>query len=212
MSLILVTGGANSGKSMFAEEKTISFYNNWIKSSELLSVELKELEAIKMIYVATSIDTDGEMHEKIKLHRMRRGENWKTIEKYKGFINFRQTLIDNGLNIDGNSKLPVVLLDCLTNLITNLMFDDKYDFDNLIEEQKTFLFNKIEKEIEYFIDESLNMFDNIVIVTNELGLGIVPATPLGRLFREIAGKINQKVAKKADEVYFVVSGIEMKIK
>ena len=55
-------------------------------------------------------------------------------------------------------------------------------------------------------------FENIVVVSNELGMGIVPAYPLGRYFREIAGKMNQMVAEKADEVYFVVSGISIKIK
>ena len=65
------------------------------------------------------------------------------------------------------------------------------------------------------MDELLNItnqFENTVIVSNELGLGLVPSYPLGRYFREIAGKMNQAVAKRADEVYFVVSGIPMKIK
>ena len=65
------------------------------------------------------------------------------------------------------------------------------------------------------MDELLNItnqFENTVIVSNELGLGLVPSYPLGRYFREIAGKMNQVVAEKADEVYFVVSGIPMKIK
>ena len=55
-------------------------------------------------------------------------------------------------------------------------------------------------------------FENVVVVSNELGMGIVPAYPLGRYFREIAGKMNQMVAEKADKVYFVVSGISIKIK
>jgi len=58
----------------------------------------------------------------------------------------------------------------------------------------------------------INRFENTVIVSNELGMGIVPSYPLGRYFREIAGKMNQKIAEIADEVYFVVSGIPMKIK
>ena len=69
--------------------------------------------------------------------------------------------------------------------------------------------------MENSVDELLNItnqFENTVIVSNELGMGLVPSYPLGRYFREIAGKMNQIVAEKADEVYFVVSGIPMKIK
>ena len=69
--------------------------------------------------------------------------------------------------------------------------------------------------MENTVNELLNItsqFENTIIVSNELGLGLVPSYPLGRYFREIAGKMNQTVAKRADEVYFVVSGIPMKIK
>lgn len=212
MGLILVTGGANSGKSLFAEEKAREIYKEWLNFYESVSYGMIDIQSKKIIYVATSIVTDDEMLEKVKIHRSRRSNKWETIEKYKDFINFRQSLVSQGIKIDRNNKLPVVLLDCLTNMVTNIMFDEEYDFDNLDKEKKSILFEKIEKEIEYFIDESLALFKNVVIVTNELGLGIVPSTPLGRLFREIAGKINQKVAKKADEVYFVISGIEVKVK
>jgi len=69
--------------------------------------------------------------------------------------------------------------------------------------------------VENTVNELLNItnqFENTVIVSNEVGMGLVPSYPLGRYFREIAGKMNQSVAEKADEVYFVVSGIPMKIK
>jgi len=69
----------------------------------------------------------------------------------------------------------------------------------------------VEKEVLDLLKTTKN-FENVVVVSNELGMGIVPAYPLGRYFREIAGKMNQMVAEKADEVYFVVSGIPMKIK
>mgnify|MGYP000083951087 FL=1 len=69
----------------------------------------------------------------------------------------------------------------------------------------------MEKQVNELINV-INRFENTVIVSNELGMGIVPSYPLGRYFREIAGKMNQKIAEIADEVYFVVSGIPMKIK
>ena len=74
---------------------------------------------------------------------------------------------------------------------------------------------KLNKNVENSVNKLLNVtneFENVIIVSNELGMGLVPSYPLGRYFREIAGKMNQIVAEKADEVYFVVSGISMKIK
>ena len=69
----------------------------------------------------------------------------------------------------------------------------------------------MEKQVNELIN-IVNRFENVIIVSNELGMGIVPSYPLGRYFREIAGKMNQKIAEIADEAYFVVSGIPMKIK
>lgn len=69
----------------------------------------------------------------------------------------------------------------------------------------------VEKQVNELIN-IVNRFENVIIVSNELGMGIVPSYPLGRYFREIAGKMNQKIAEIADEAYFVVSGIPMKIK
>ena len=74
---------------------------------------------------------------------------------------------------------------------------------------------KLNKDVEHSVIELLNVadqFENTIIVSNELGMGLVPSYPLGRYFREIAGKMNQIVAETADEVYLVVSGIPMKIK
>ena len=69
----------------------------------------------------------------------------------------------------------------------------------------------VEKQVNELIN-IVNRFENVIIVSNELGMGIVPSYPLGRYFREITGKMNQEIAEIADEAYFVVSGIPMKIK
>ena len=101
-------------------------------------------------------------------------------------------------------------------MITNIIFENQnIDWNNF--EKKLYIqtLKKLNKNVENSVDELLNItnqFENTVIVSNELGMGLVPSYPLGRYFREIAGKMNQIVAEKADEVYFVVSGIPMKIK
>lgn len=195
MGLIFVTGGAKSGKSKFAEEMLLKLNNGNQKN----------------IYLATSLVFDEEMKEKVRLHKKRRKNDWFTVETYKNFKNKLNNFFENNDKIKNN-----MLVDCLTNMITNIIFENQnIDWNNF--ERKLYIqtLKKLNKNVKNSVDELLNItnqFENTVIVSNELGMGLVPSYPLGRYFREIAGKMNQIVAEKADEVYFVVSGIPMKIK
>ena len=195
MGLIFVTGGAKSGKSKFAEEMLLKLNNGNQKN----------------IYLATSLVFDEEMKEKARLHKKRRKNDWFTVETYKNFKNKLYDFFENNDKIKNN-----LLVDCLTNMITNIIFENQnIDWNNF--ERKLYIqtLKKLNKNVKNSVDELLNItnqFENTVIVSNELGMGLVPSYPLGRYFREIAGKMNQIVAEKADEVYFVVSGIPMKIK
>ena len=195
MGLIFVTGGAKSGKSKFAEEMLLKLNNGNQKN----------------IYLATSLVFDEEMKEKVRLHKKRRKNEWFTVETYKNFKNKLYNFFENNDKIKNN-----MLVDCLTNMITNIIFENQnIDWNNF--ERKLYIqtLKKLNKNVKNSVNEFLNItnqFENTVIVSNELGMGLVPSYPLGRHFREIAGKMNQIVAEKADEVYFVVSGIPMKIK
>ena len=195
MGLIFVTGGAKSGKSKFAEEMLLKLNNGKQKN----------------IYLATSLIFDEEMKEKIRLHKKRRKNDWFTVETYKNFENELNNFFENNDKTKNN-----MLVDCLTNMITNIIFENKnIDWDNF--EKKLYIqtLEKLNKNVKNSVNKLLNVtneFENVIIVSNELGMGLVPSYPLGRYFREIAGKMNQIVAEKADEVYFVVSGISMKIK
>lgn len=196
MALILVTGGAKSGKSKFAEELLLKLNNGKQEN----------------VYLATSLVFDEEMYEKVKLHKKRRKNNWITVEAYKNFENTLKNYFENK-----NDKIKNnILIDCLTNMITNIIFDEKnIDWNNFGKKSYIQIAEKLNKNVENSVNELLNItdeFENTIIVSNELGMGLVPSYPLGRYFREIAGKMNQIVAQKADEVYFVVSGIPMKIK
>ena len=195
MGLIFVTGGAKSGKSKFAEEMLLKLNNGKQKN----------------IYLATSLVFDEEMKEKVRLHKKRRKDEWFTVETYKNFENELSNFFENNDKIKNN-----MLVDCLTNMITNIIFENQnIDWDNF--EKKLYIqtLEKLNKNVENSVNKLLNVtneFENVIIVSNELGMGLVPSYPLGRYFREIAGKMNQIVAEKADEVYLVVSGIPMKIK
>lgn len=182
--IIMVTGGARSGKSDFAES-------------------LCKNQSERVTYIATSIPFDDGMKDRVKNHRLKRPSNWKTHEAYKDIY---KDIKDISKNSD------VSILDCITLLVNNLMFDFNIDFDTCsmekINEVQDYILNQIEKLI-YEIKES-NLY--FVFVTNEIGLGVVPSNKLTRIYMDIAGKVNQKLASLADEVYFVVSSIPMKIK
>lgn len=182
--LILVTGGARSGKSTFAEQKAKELGEN-------------------ILYVATSKPIDEEMKHRIAKHRAQRPSNWETFEGYKD-LDMQLADIVTGKD--------AVLLDCVTIMITNLMLEETFDWDNLTRNQFEQIENNIIHQLERLIKVPVLSGVPFILVTNEVGLGVVPASAMGRDFRDIAGRMNQILAKAADEVYFCVSGIPMKVK
>lgn len=182
--LILVTGGARSGKSTFAEDTARKLGEN-------------------VLYIATSKAFDDEMKERIKRHRAQRPAQWDTIEAYK----------DMDLNLmDRLDGKDVVLLDCITIMVSNLMLEKAMDWEGITTEEINQVENHVKLEIEKLIAVVRVSDTPFIIVTNELGMGVVPPYELGRAVRDIAGRANQMLAKAAEEVYLCVSGIPVKIK
>lgn len=142
----------------------------------------------KPFYIATGWADDDEMTDRIIKHKEERDNRWTTIEERYDIRKAIENAVSNGADI--------AIIDCLTMWTCNLMYKSK-DIDthtaNLIEALKS---------------SSIP----IVMVTNEVGLGIVPESKDGRDFRDLLGWINQKIAKVADKVIFMVSGIPMVIK
>lgn len=169
--IIFVLGGARSGKSQFA-------------------IGLARKKAKKTAFVATCEGRDCEMKERILLHKRKRPGTWKTFEE--------------PLNVPGllgqiEDSFEVILIDCLTLLISNLMLKRKKEEDIAGEINKILTALKKHKALS-------------IIISNEVGLGIVPGNHLARRFRDIAGRANQLVAQESHEVYFMVSGIARRIK
>jgi len=179
--ITMVTGGARSGKSGFAESL----------------LQHKD----DVLYIATSIPFDEEMKDRIEKHKLRRPAEWKTLECYKD--------IDKHLLARSEKN---ILLDCLTIMVTNLMFYYEKDWDTIGMDRINEIEGLIISEVQNLINCVRKQDMNMIVVTNELGMGIVPSTKLSRLFRDIAGNINQVVARECDEVSFLVSGIPTKIK
>jgi len=171
--IIFITGGARSGKSSFALSLSPVAYS------------------LSKAYIATAQALDEEMKERIERHKRERGNDWYAVEEP----------IDIVRALDELREYPVILIDCLTLWISNLILN------NL----------DLEKEIKRFLDAIKSSAIShqpsaLLIVSNEVGMGIVPENELARRFRDLAGMLNQKVAEIADEVYLMVSGIPLKIK
>jgi adenosylcobinamide kinase/adenosylcobinamide-phosphate guanylyltransferase len=173
---IFITGGARSGKSIFAEKMARGIGE-------------------QLCYLATAQTLDGEMEERVKRHKERRGVQWQTIEEP---IHLSQSLA----RCDG--QYQVVLLDCITLWLSNLLF--KY------EQSGEDIGARILEDVQRLKTTLHGMVTPVIIVSNEVGMGIVPDNDLARLFRDIAGKANQLLAVAADEVHVVISGIPLKIK
>ena len=184
--IIYFTGGSRSGKSRHAEQYII------------------DKNYRDRIYLATAIIFDDEMRARVAKHREQRGEDWTTVEGYKNTVELVKPHMKQG---------GVILLDCLTNMVTNLMIMEKeYDWDHIPDEELTSIENNIKKEVEELLEYIKSSDQDIVIVSNEIGMGIVPDYALGRHFRDICGRMNQLVAGYSREAYFVVSGMMMKLK
>jgi len=159
--------------------------NNSLEETSTFSLQPKKA------YIATAQAFDEEMKDRIEKHRQQRGNDWHTVEEPFDIVGALNKL----------KEYPVILLDCLTLWISNLMLNNI----------------DIQREIEQFlntINSSAFSFQPsaLIIISNEVGMGIVPENKLARRFRDIAGMFNQKVAENSDEVYFVVSGMPIKIK
>lgn len=144
----------------------------------------------KILFIATCIPKDKEMKERVKLHKLERPKNWDTIEEEKNVSDLIKKVKD---------KYSCIIIDCLTILISNFLLEGK---------------NKkyIEKEVEKIARISRESNAEVIIISNEVGSGIVPENKIAREFRDIAGIANQKLAEFANGVYLVVSGIPIKIK
>lgn len=143
-----------------------------------------------VLYIATSTFEDEEMRERIKRHRDSRPASWGLIEEG----------LDIGKALRGaDEKYEVIIVDCLGVFISNLLCNDLSDAE--IEERGNDLAEAIRGSEA-----------DIIVVSNEVGCGLVPDNPLGRQFRDLVGLANQMMAKEADEVVFMQAGIPVTIK
>lgn len=177
---ILVTGGARSGKSSFAER--------WIMAN-----------ADRAVYVATAQAFDQEMKDRIALHREQRNRSdfpWRTAEEPLRLAELLAAW-------QAEAESPAVLVDCLTLWLSNVILEAEGQQD---------MEKRIREAIDTLVEQIRTYPGTLVLVTNEVGDGIVPEYALGRLFRDYAGILNQSVARVSSQVFLVTVGIPIELK
>ena len=182
--LIYITGGARSGKSSFAEGLLLE-------------------RGHRVLYIATATAFDKEMEYRINRHKKTRPSFWYTLEAYR----------EIGQSLDERrERFHGILLDCVTVMITNILVDQGCNGDELSGRDMERIEGVIMSEVSSAITGMRTWGDVNVVISNELGMGLVPDNPLGRAFRDIAGRVNQYLAGEADRGYLMVSGIPVRIK
>jgi adenosylcobinamide kinase/adenosylcobinamide-phosphate guanylyltransferase len=185
--LILLLGGARSGKSRFAEELTAQFGE-------------------RVLYVATAQARDEEMAARIDVHRQSRPSTWQTLEApARAGEAIRAAL--------AVQSVDVVLLDCLTLLVSNVILDGLWlseeDFEGVDEAAAQ---RRVEVELGGLLEAFRESQVVWIVVSNEVGWGLVPPYPLGRVYRDLLGWANQRIAAAADRVYLMVAGLPVDVK
>jgi adenosylcobinamide kinase/adenosylcobinamide-phosphate guanylyltransferase len=169
--MILITGGCRSGKSQFA----LDYANRHFR---------------KKLYLATCEALDEEMAKRIEHHKKSRGLEWQTVEEP---IKIAEAIRQH------ENDMEVILLDCITLWLSNLLMRQKSD-------------HEIMEEVSRLMDTVKKSQPSLIFVSNEVGMGIVPLEALGRRFRDLAGMANQKIAEVAQTVILMVSGIPIFMK
>jgi adenosylcobinamide kinase / adenosylcobinamide-phosphate guanylyltransferase len=183
--ITFVTGGARSGKSRFGETLLSSVSG-------------------PVLYVATAKALDAEMEQRILKHQKDRPASWITLEAYEHF---------GRLLPKYEGTIAGIYVDCITLMVTQLLLDAHTPpWESMPEDELERLENKVGNTVLDLLHTVKTMALPTVIITNEVGMGIVPGDKMSRDFRDIAGRINQRMAAEADSVYLVVAGIPVKIK
>jgi adenosylcobinamide kinase/adenosylcobinamide-phosphate guanylyltransferase len=180
--VILVIGGARSGKSTFAQE-------------------LARKMEVPVLFVATAEAGDEDMQQRIENHKRERPVNWRTLETTQH--------VGNRIELEAGN-IQVIILDCITLLVNNIF--NLYSEQDLEQIEESVLENRVTAEINELIECTRKVDASFIIVSNEVGLGLVPGNRIGRLYRDLLGRANQRLAGMADEVYLMVAGLPMKIK
>ncbi|HMF44481.1 MAG TPA: bifunctional adenosylcobinamide kinase/adenosylcobinamide-phosphate guanylyltransferase [Polyangia bacterium] len=168
--LILIGGGARSGKSRFALARAGAL-------------------GARPLFIATAERSDDEMRDRIAHHRAERGDRFETLEEPRALPEA----------VAGDTGHDVVIIDCLTIWISNLLVGGAPA-------------ETVQARLGDLLAVLARRRAHVVIVSNEVGMGLVPETPLGRLFRDLTGQAHQRIAAVADEIYLAAMGVVLRLR
>lgn len=177
--------------------KTILILGGARSGKSRLAVEMAQKRGGEVLFVATAEAGDDEMKRRIEAHRRARPAGWRTLE----------ATLHIGQQIQKNiGRARTVIIDCVTLLVNNVFeqFDENANASSL---EKA-----VEAEIKQLLDVTAHSDALFIIVSNEVGLGIIPADKVSRLYRDLLGRANQMLAAHADEVYLLVAGLPVAVK
>lgn len=180
--LTLILGGARSGKSRYAQELAAS-----------------QVEGRPVLFIATAQAGDDEMTVRIAKHQTDRPPHWRTVEEP----------LKTADALRREQEAPVVIIDCLTFYVTNHLLrtgDAAHCDAEVWDEMGT------DRAVAELLEAAQAVVARVILVSNEVGLGLVPETELGRVWRDVTGRANQRAAAAADEVIFLVAGLPLRIK
>ena len=178
--IVLILGGARSGKSSLAEQMAVKMGG-------------------RIVFIATARADDDEMLHRILAHRASRPDEWFTIE---------EPLDLAGAVLNAAKAYDVAIVDCLTLWVSNHLCALQNHSPQLVERLKT----DLEKQIAELVEVAKTRVITLIIVSNEVGLGLVPSNALGRAYRDLLGAVNRRVAEDAEQVLLMVAGLPLDIK
>ncbi|MBI2850640.1 MAG: bifunctional adenosylcobinamide kinase/adenosylcobinamide-phosphate guanylyltransferase [Chloroflexi bacterium] len=179
---MLITGGARSGKSHYAQE-------------------LASKSGKKVLFVATAEAGDEEMRQRIQAHQRSRPAGWGTLEAPTGV---GKAILKN------RGGAEIIIVDCITMLVNNVF--SRYANYTAEKIDDALADGDVSREIDDLIECLAHLDADLIFVTNEVGLGLVPPNPIDRLYRDLLGKANRLLAEQVDEVYMLVAGLPVRIK
>ena len=181
-NIITVLGGISSGKSSFAEQRSL-------------------LLGEKRTYIATNTITDEEMRLKVKKHVQRRSDRFTTVENF-----------DTIDKVISSLSTDICMIDCVSGMLSNLMYNSKIDFETCSDKIYDDFAKGVISYVQKILSSMQKKNISFVIVTNELGLSTINVSRYVRRYVSLHGEINQMFCGISDEVYFMLSGIATKIK
>lgn len=180
--LTFVLGGARSGKSRHAQELAVA-----------------EAGDRPVLFVATAQAGDDEMRQRIARHQQDRPAHWRTVEEPLAVADVLRRETDAG----------VILIDCLTFFVTSHLLRSG---DAAQCEADAWDVAGTERAVAELIEAAQSVSPKVILVSNEVGLGLVPETALGRVWRDVAGRANQQAAAGAKRVLFLMAGLPLTVK